>query len=280
MVILVLLVGLGLADCGAAEAQYVGPALQHRLLVSSHGLTVATTAHTFCRRIEPPVGYGGGLCSDGSSISPPSVPAHGGGRLLLVTGVRVNDISVRVGPLRGVPGAALPIAAVDLSGRSFSAILPVGPPRPLLTVFVRYSNVPGAGGSTESGDAFFSAGLTVHRHARVRPARVTARATALCGRSRGQRRTCRLSQRGRVEPPVGTPADCRGGRTLVRVIARGRNVLRAQARTSADCRYRLYGRRFSLRRETKRVTVRTRFLGSSTLGASRAFSARLALRIR
>ncbi|MCA1700807.1 MAG: hypothetical protein LC790_18645 [Actinobacteria bacterium] len=269
-----------MADVGAAQAQDDGLPPQHRLLVSSHGLTLATIPHTFCRLIAPPAGYGLGGCADGFPRPEPSVPAHGSDRLLLVTGVRVDEITARVASLDGRSNTLLPIAPGDASGRSFTAVLPPGPPLPLLLVSIFYSNVRGAGGATESGDAFFSFGLAEHRHARARPARVTARATARCGRPRGERRSCRLYQRGRIEPPGGAAADCHGGQMLVRVIARRRSVLGAQARTSADCRYRLRGRRFSLGRRAKRVLVRTRFLGSSSLSASRAHSVRLALRIR
>lgn len=138
-----------------------------------------------------------------------------------------------------------------------------------------WRRLPGAGGTTESGEANFSIALAEHRHERVSPQRVTARATARCGRPRGPRRRCRLYQRGRVEPPVGSAADCRGGQMLVRLIARRQGVLRARVRTTPDCRYRLRGRRFSLPLGRRQVVIRTRFLGSASLTASGTRSIRL-----
>ena len=272
-----LLVGLGPVGSAAAQAPPGDPP-QHRLLVSSHGVTAAAKLFAFCRGIVQPDGRGMGICGDGVPTPTRSVPAHGGGPLLLVTGVRVNEITARVGRLDGSADAPLRIAAADASGRRFIAVLPPGPPLPLLSIMIRYSNVAGAGGTTEGGDAAFSIGLTEHRHARARPKQVTASARVRCRPPRGRRRSCRLHQRGRIEPPVGTAADCRGGLMRVRLIARGRSVLRARARTSADCRYRLRGRRFSLPRVARQLVLRTRFVGSSSLGGSRTFSVRLPLR--
>ena len=252
---------------GATPAQAQGGDLpQRRLLVESHGVSAPAKLVAGCRSETPPPPNGAlALCWDGPSpiFGPPtpSVPAHGGGTVLLVAGVRVDEITAG-----GVPR----VVPADTSGRSFTAVLPPGPPPPGLSIGIRYSGAPGAGGGSESGSAFFSIGLTEHLHGKATPRQVTARARARCARPRGRRHSCRLYQRGRIEPPLTPATDCRGGRVLVRLVARGRTVLRARARTSPDCRYRLSGRRFSLPRGAKRVKVGTRFLGSSALAGGDA----------
>lgn len=276
LLVLCLLTGPALIGIGTAHAQ-PSDLPQHRLLVSSHGVSAAAHVFSFCRAITQPVG--GGLCADGPPTATSSVPAHGSGTVLLVTGVRADAIAGHVTRPGGSP-VPLRIVPADTSGRRFIAVLPSGPPLPLLLVFIRYSGVAGAGGSTESGDAAFSVGLREHRHKRAVPKRLTARVSARCVRPRGRRRSCRLYQRGRIEPPARSAADCRGGRVLVRLIARRRTALRARARTSPDCRYRLRSRRFSLPRSARRVVVRTRFLGSSTLTRSEALSVRFRLTLR
>ena len=279
MSILCLLGGPCLLGATPAQAQG-GDSPQHRLLVSSHGVSAPAKLVAFCRTETPqPVGRAPGLCWDGPNIPTPtpSVPAHGGGAVQLVAGVRVDEIIAVLPPLDGPPSSAVPLRVVpaDTSGRSFIAVLPPGPPLPLLSIGIRYSGVAGAGGSSESGDAAFTIGLTEHLHGKATPGQVTARARARCARPRGRRHSCRLYQRGRIEPPLAPATDCRGGRVLVELVARGRTVLRARARTSSDCRYRLRGRRFSLPRGAKRVKVRTRFLGSSALAGGDARSIRI-----
>ncbi len=257
---------------GATPAQAQGGDLpQRRLLVESHGVSAPAKLVAGCRSETPPPPDGAlALCWDGPSpiFGPPtpSVPAHGGGAVLLVAGVRVDEITA---------GGVLRVVPADTSGRSFTAVLPPGPPLPGLSIQIRYSGAPGAGGGSESGSAFFSIGLTEHLHEKATPRQVTARARARGARRRGRRHSCRLYQRGRIEPPLAPATDCRGGRVLVALVARGRTVLRARARTSPDCRYRLSGRRFSLPRGAKRVKVRTRFLGSSALAGGDARSIRI-----
>ena len=270
LLVLCLLAGPSLVGVGTAHAQRGDPP-QHRLLVSSHGVAAAAELGSFCRWTT--VGRDDLFCSDSLFTMPASsVPAHGGGAVLIVTGVRVDSIMADLPRRDGPPYASLRVVPADTSRRSFIAVLPPGPLRRVLSVSTRYSAVPAAGGSSESGDASFSIGLAHHRH--VRPKQVTARATARCGRPRGRRRSCRLDQRGRITP-VASGADCREGHMLVRLIARGRSVLRARARTSGDCRYRIRGRRFLLPLGARQVVLRTRFLGSASLADSDAPSVRL-----
>ena len=277
LLVLCLLTGPALTGVGTAHAQ-PSDLPQHRLLVSSHGVSAAAHVFAFCRAITQPVGRG--FCADGPPTATSSVRAHGSGAVLLVTGVRVDAIAGHVTRPGGSPHVPLRIVPADTSGRRFIAVLPSGPPLPLLLVFIRHSGVAGAGGSTESGDAAFSIGLREHRHKRAVPKRLTARVRARCVRRPGGRRSCRLYQRGRIEPPAGSAPDCRGGRVLVRLIAGRRTALRARARTSSDCRYRLRSRRFSLPGGARRVVVRTRFLGSSSLTRSEALSVRVRLTLR
>ena len=268
---------------GATPAQAQGGDLpQRRLLVESHGVSAPAKLVAGCRSETPPPPDGAlALCWDGPSpiFGPPtpSVPAHGGGTVLLVAGVRVDEITAGGVPLGAPPSSAVQLRVVpaDTSGRSFTAVLPPGPPLPGLSIGIRYSGATGAGGGSETGSASFAIDLTEHLHEKATPRQVTARARARCARRRGRRHSCRLYQRGRIEPPPAPATDCRGGRVLVKLVARGRTVLRARARTSPDCRYRLSGRRFSLPRGAKRVKVGTRFLGSSALAGGDARSIRI-----
>jgi hypothetical protein len=257
LVVLCLTIGVAFQALGGAASAASWAVEEHRLLVSSHGVSAAVTNWAWCE--------GGDNCFP-LPAAPTSLLAHGGGHVRIVTDARVESISVGVARPTGVGGAWLRVFPADTSGRNFVVGLPPGPPLPLLVISTEYSGVP------ESGVAKFTINLVEHRHERARPKQVTARPTARCGRPSGGRRSCRLDQRGRIEPPAGAAADCRGGRMLVRLTANGRTVLRARARTSAACRYRLRGRRFSLPLGAKRVVVRTRFLGSSSLTARQARS--------
>ena len=276
-----LLAGTCLLGATPAQAQGGAPP-QHRLLVESHGVSAPAKLNAGCRRETPPPPGGPlAVCWDGPAptVGPPtpSVPAHAGGAVQLVAGVRVDEITAVGAPRDGLPSSAVSLRVVpaDPSGRRFIAVLPPGPLLSGLSIGIRYSGAPGAGGGSESGSAFFSIGLTEHLHGKATPRQVTARARARCAPPRGRRHSCRLYQRGRIEPPLTPATDCRGGRVLVRLVARGRTVLRARARTSPDCRYRLRGRRFALPRGAKRVKVGTRFLGSSALAGGDARSIRI-----
>ena len=269
-----------LVAASPAAAQTGTPA-QHRLVAASHGAIVQANLFSFCRTVVDPQGAGTGVCGDGfATATATRLPVHGGGTVLVGTGVPVYAIAAHYANAGGGPTRALRVNRLGATGRQFAVVLPGGPPSPLLFVLIRYRDVPGTAGARESGDAGFSVGLTEHRHTKLRPSAVTARARIRCGRARGQRRRCRLYERARILRPAGRHGDCRDGRALVRVVARGRGRLRASARTSADCRYRIRGRPFSLPSRVRTVVVRNRFLGSSTLAAKRAASIRIRLRLR
>ena len=262
-------------------APQTGSPAQHRLLVASHGALVQAHLFSFCRTVVNPPGAGMGVCSDGlPTATATRLPVHGRGTVRVGTAVRVYAISAQYASANGITTRALQVSRLGTSGRQFAVALPGGPPPALLLVSIQYRDVPGAAGAREAGDASFSVGLTEHRHARLRRGGVTARARVRCRRARGQRRRCRLRERGRVLRPAGTRGDCRGGRVVVRVVARGRTRLRARARTTSDCRYRIRGRPFSLPSGVRTIVVRNRFLGSSTLATRRAVPIRIRLRLR
>ena len=279
-VVVGLLTAWALVAASPAAAQTGTPA-QHRLLTSSHGAIVQANLFSSCRTVVDPRGTGMGICSDGfPTATATRLPVHGGGTVLVATGAPAYAITARYASANGMTTRALQVNPLSTSGRQFAVVLPGGPPQPLLLVSIHYPDVTGTGDSRESGDASFSVGLTEHRHAKLRPSGVTARARVRCDRARGQRRRCRLYERGKVLRPAGSVGDCRGGRVLVRVVARGRGRLRASARTSTDCRYRIRGRAFSLPSGVRTILVKNRFRGSSTLAAKRAPSIRIRLRLR
>ena len=206
-----LLAGTCLLGATPAQAQGGDPP-QHRLLVESHGVSARAKLVAGCRSETPPQpGRALALCWDGGIFGPPtpSVPAHGGGAVQLVAGVRVDEITAGGAPLDGPPSSAVSLRVVpaDTSGRSFIAVLPPGPPLPGLSIQIRYSGVPGAGGGSESGSAFFSIGLTEHLHGKATPRQVSACARARCARSRGRRHSCLLAQRGRHAPTLAPATD-------------------------------------------------------------------------
>ncbi len=270
-----------LAAAGPAASQTAAPP-QHRLLAASHGVIVQANVFSSCRTVVDPRGAGMGICSDGfPTATATRLPVHGGGTVLVGTGVPVTAIAAQYASVNdAIPPRPLQVNPLNASGRQFAVVLPGGPPLPLLFVFIQYRDVAGSAGTRESGDAAFSVGLTEHRHAKLRPNAVTALARVRCGGARGGRRRCRLRERGRILRPAGRLGDCRDGRVLVRVVARGRGWLRTTARTDSDCRYRIRSRRFSLPSGVRTVLVRNRFLGSSTLAAKRAATIRIPLRLR
>lgn len=275
-----LLTGWALVAASPAASQTGAPA-QHRLLAASHGASVQANLFSSCRTVVDPQGAGMGSCGDGfPTATVTRLPVHGGGTVLVGTGVPVYAITAQYASADGRSTRALRVNPLSTSGRHFAVVLPGGPPSRLLLVSIQYRDVAGSAGARESGGASFSVGLTEHRHAKTRPSGVTAHTRLLCGRARGQRRRCQLHERGRILKRAGSPGDCRNGRVLVRVVGRGRGWLRATARTSTDCRYRIRGRPFSLPSGVRTVLVRTRFLGSSTLTSKRAASIRLRLPLR
>jgi hypothetical protein len=254
-----------------ASAQLSENPIQHLLSANSHDVTVFASPFTSCRSATDASGVGVGVCSDGfPGPTATLVPVHPGGSVAIAVGAPTNTFTARYAATGGALGAELAVAPLDDSRQRFAVVLPVSPPADLLLVSTTYSDVPGAPGSTESGDAHFSIGLRVHTHPKPKPDGITANALLSCRTIASGGRRCRVSERGTIRRPVTSAADCRGGRVLVRVFVRGRRVVRATVPVTADCRYRLQGRSFSLTRGSTTAVIRTRFLGSSALAARSA----------
>lgn len=277
--LLALMLAMLLAATPAAAQTEAAPP-QHRLVATGHGVAVKANLYTYCRTVSDAQGMGTGLCADG--IPGPTatrVPVHRGGSVTITTGAPVTFITASYANANASVSrtAVLRVQRLDESHRFFAVSLPASRPLAMLLVSIAYSDLASADGKRESGDAHFSVGLREHRHALVKPRGVTTRVDANCDVAQDGAQSCRLNEDGSILLPRKTAADCRGGRMLIRVVAGGRDVVRATVTTSAGCRYRLREQAFSLAAGVNGATVETRFLGSAALAPRNAATGRLDL---
>ena len=137
-----LLTGWALAAAGPAVPQSTAPP-QHRLLAASHGVIVQANLFSSCRTVVDPRGAGMGVCSDGfPTATATRLPVHGGGTVLVGTGVPVSAITAQYANANdAIPPRALQVNPLNASGRQFAVVLPAGPPLPLLFVSIQYRDV-------------------------------------------------------------------------------------------------------------------------------------------
>jgi len=276
---LTILVSCALVTASPASAQLSENPPQHQLSATGHSVTVSASPYTFCRSVLDAAG-GVGVCSDG--VPRPTatrVPVHPGDSVVIAVGGPTTTFTARSGAA-GAPavGASLAVMPLDESRQRFAVVLPASRPPELLLVSTTYSDVPGAPGTTESGDAHFSIGLQEHLHAKLKPSGVTASARVSCRETASGGRRCRVSEEGTIRPPAASAVDCGAGRVLVRVFVRGKRVVRTTVPVTPDCRYRLQGRSFSLQRGNATAVVHTRFLGSTSLTGRSAPAIRIRVR--
>src|SRR4051794_7660149 len=212
-----LLVTLNMVAVGIAAYPASGLADRLRpnqLFISSHGVSVKMTAAAECRP--------DGLCIDrvrsSQSAFTTGLPAHGGGTVVLRTGVRPRRITVNLYRHAGDFDVVLRVRALGPSGRRFSVRLPPGPPTGTLSTVVDYSGKKRPDGSRVSADALFAVGVREHIHLtpqppiiRVMPRAVTRRLYVRCGEVEEGWRYCDLHQRGRLVRPIGDRRRCWGG---------------------------------------------------------------------
>ncbi len=275
---LTILVSCALVTASPASAQLGESPPQHRLSATGHSVTVSASPFTFCRTVFDAAGALG-VCSDGfPGPTATRVPVHPGDSVVIAVGAPTTTFTADSAAEGSAVFTSLAVMPLDESRQRFAVVLPASRPPELLLVSTRYSELPGAPGTTETGDAHFSIGLQEHLHAKLKPSGVTASARVSCRATAAGGRRCRVSEQGTIRLAAASAVDCAGGRMLVRVFVRGRRVVRTTVPVTPDCRYRLQGRSFSLGRGNATAVVHTRFLGSTSLTARSAPAIRIRVR--
>lgn len=265
-----LLVTLSTAAVGIAALPAAGLAERLRpnqLVISSHGVSVKTTAAAECRP--------DGVCIDGAQRSqsaiPTGLPAHGGGTVVLRTGVRPRRITVGLYRHAEDFDVVLRARALGRSGRRFIVKLPPGPPTGTLSTVVHYPGRKRPDGSRVSADALFAVGVREHIHLppqppiiRVAPRAVTRRLEVRCGAVEDGWRYCDLHQRGRVVRPVGDRRRCWGGYVRAGIPYPNGDFVELKGTTKPSCRYSVKSV-FGVPAKRRSVVVRTDFLGDALL---------------
>ncbi len=260
----VILGTLAVALAAVPATGLAGRSAANRLVLESHGVSIEATASAECRP--------SGVCIDrvrrAGAQAP--LPSHGGGTVVLRTGVRARRVSVNLYRHRDDFGAVVPVRALGRSRRRFAVTLPPGPPTGTLSTVVDYRERR-PDGSLASGDALFVVGLDEHVHSppqapivRVAPPAVTRRLKVRCQRPRRGWRYCDLDQRGRVVRPAGDRRRCWGGYVKAGIPYPDGDVVELDATTKPSCRYRIRGT-FGVPGTRRSVVVRTDFLGDALL---------------
>lgn len=238
----------------------------NQLVASSHGVSVRAAAAAECRP--------DGVCIDRVRRSQAAVqtglPAHGGGRVVLRTGVRPRRIGVNLYRHAEDFGVVLRVRALGRSRRRFVVRLPPGPATGTLSTLVDYRRKR-PDGSFASADALFVIGISEHVHSppqppivRVTPRAVTGRPTVRCGGVEEGWRYCKLRQRGRVVRPAGDRRRCWGGYVRAGIPYPDGDLVELKGTTTPSCRYRVKGG-FGVPARRRSVVVRTDFLGDALL---------------